>query len=91
LARRVHEVSQPAQSFPIIFRAVALAECGAVGKACKLAFSYGTETNPVAAATFVSKLTRSTMHTHIPPPPFARESAFIPNPVKAVINAVTGM
>ena len=88
LARRVHHLSQPAQSFP---RADALAGCGAVGKACKLAFSYGAETDPIVAATFLSKLTRSTMHTHVPPPLPAHESAFVPIPLKAVRDVITGM
>jgi hypothetical protein len=38
LACRVHALTQPSQSFPLTARAAALAGCGAVGKACKLAF-----------------------------------------------------
>jgi hypothetical protein len=58
VACRVNALTQPSQSFPLTARADAFAGCGAVGKACKLAFSYGTETDPDVAGTFLAKLTR---------------------------------
>ncbi len=54
VARRIHDITQPSPTFPLIARAVSLAGCGAVGKACQLAFSYGTKSNPVIAATFLA-------------------------------------
>ncbi len=67
VARRIHDIPQPAPSFPLTDRAASLAGCGARGKACKLAFSYGTESDPIIGAIFPAKLTRATMHTHVPP------------------------
>ena len=64
VACRVHALTVPTSSFPLAARAASLAGCGAVGKACKLAFSYGTESDPIVAATFLAKLTRTTPHTH---------------------------
>jgi hypothetical protein len=70
---------------------VALARCEAVGKACKLAFSYGTEFDPIVSATFLAKLTRTVPHTHVPMPPSSFKSAFLPVSIKAVTDAFTGM
>ncbi len=43
-----------------------MARAGAMGRACKLAFSYGVESDPVIAAKFLDKLTRKKKHAHIP-------------------------
>jgi len=91
VASRIHAVTQPSPKFPLTARAAALAGCGAVGKACKLAFSYGTESDPVVAANFLSKLTRATLHTHVPAPPPSCKSPFFPIPLKAVTDVFTGM
>ncbi len=91
VACRVHALTKPTNVFPLAARAASLAGCGAVGKACKLAFSYGTESDPVVAATFLAKLTRTTPHAHVPLPPSAYKSAFVPIPLKAVADAFTGM
>ncbi len=91
VARRIHDIIQPAPSFPLTSRAVSLAGCGTVGKACQLAFSYGTESDPLNAATFLAKLTRDTLHTHFPVPPPTYKSEFIPIPLKAVSDAFTRM
>ena len=62
-----------------------------MGRACKLAFSYGMETDPTIAAKFLSKLTLTNMHTHIVThvpkvnPPTNRI------PMKAVTDAFSGM
>ena len=72
-------------------RASILAGAGAVGRACKLAFSYGLETDPGIAAKFLAKLTMSTRHSHI--------RAHVPRvkplmnciPLKAAIAAFSGM
>ena len=37
-----------------------------MGRACKLAFSYGLESDPGIAAKFLSKLTLKQKHDHIP-------------------------
>ncbi len=37
-----------------------------MGRACKLAFFYGLETDPEIAAKFLSKLTLKSKHEHIP-------------------------
>ena len=58
VACRVQALTVLARSFPLAVRAASLAGCGATGKACKLAFSFGTESDPVVAATFLAKLTR---------------------------------
>jgi len=76
VACRVHALTQPPQSFPQTARAAALAGCGAVCKACKFAFSYGIESDPIVAATFLAKLTRTVPHTHVPMPPSSFKTAF---------------
>jgi hypothetical protein len=88
---RVHAITKPANVFPLAARAASLAGCGAVGKACKLAFSYGTESDPGVAATFLAKLTMTIPHDHVPLPPSAYKSAFVPIPLKAIADAFTGM
>jgi hypothetical protein len=62
-----------------------------VGKACKLAFSFGTESDPIVVATFLAKLTRTTPHTHVPSPPSSFKTPFVPIPSKAITDAFTGM
>ena len=93
VACRFHALTQPPQTFPQTARAVALAGCLAVGKACKLAFSYGTESDPIVAATlsFLAKLTRTLPHTHVSMPPSTFKTAFLPVPIKVVTNAFTCM
>jgi hypothetical protein len=91
VACRVIALTQPSQYFPLTARVVVLAGCGAVGKACKLAFLYGTETDPVVAGTFLAKLTRAVPHTHVPMPPATYKTAHLPIPIKAVFDAFTRM
>jgi hypothetical protein len=45
--------------------AAILTGAGAVGRACKLAFSYGLETDPGIAAKFLAKLTLGARHSHV--------------------------
>ena len=62
-----------------------------MGRACKLAFSYGLETDPRIAANFLAKLTLGSRHSHI--------EAHVPKvkppknciPLKAVTDAFSGM
>ncbi len=91
VACRVQAITQPSQSFSLTTRAASLASCGAVGKACKLAFSYGTESDPDVARTFLAKLTRIVPHTHAPMPPTTYKTTRLPIPIKAVTDAFTGM
>jgi hypothetical protein len=91
VARRIHDITQPSTTFVLTARAATLAGCGVVGKACKLAFSYGTESDPIVAATFLAKLTRSTLRQHVPAPPSTHKSAFVLFPLKVVTDAFTGM
>ena len=91
VACRVHALTVPATSFPLAARAASLAGCGATGKACKLAFSFGTESDPVVAATFLAKLTRKTPHNLVPIPPSSFKTPFVPIPIKAISDAFTAM
>ncbi len=83
--------SATTSTFSKTARAAILAGAGAVGRACKLAFSYGLETDPVVAAKFLDKLTLGKKHAHI--------QAYVPKikpprnniPLKAVTNAFSGM
>ena len=56
-----------------------------------LAFSLDTEFDPIVAAFFLAKLTRTIPHTHIPPPPSSYKTTIVPIPIKAVTYAFTGM
>ena len=77
---------------PYYTRYVACGMHGAVGKAFKLAFSYGTESNPeVAAIKILAKLTRTVPHTHVPAPPSSYKTAFVSIPLKAITDTFTGM
>ena len=72
-------------------RAAILAGPRAMGRACKLAFSYGLESNAYIAAKFLSKFTLKKKHGHIPE--FAAKVKLTGNciPVKAVTDAFSGM
>ncbi len=58
--------SQPL-SFSKTARAAALASAGEVGRACKIAFTYGIESDPVVASKFLAKLILPARHSHIAP------------------------
>ena len=85
----VHALAKPTLSFSMTAMATSLARCGAVGKACKLAFSYGTKSNPEVAATFLAKITRPTLHEHVPAFPSEYKTAKITIPIKAITDAFT--
>jgi hypothetical protein len=59
--------------------------------ACKLAFSYGLESNSEVASKFLSKLTLKARHAHIPA--HVPKVKQLPNrvPFKVVTNAFSGM
>ncbi len=91
VACRVHALTHPSQSFPLSARASSLAGYGAVGKACKLAFSNGSESNLEVAAKFLAKLTRMVPHSHVPALPSSYKIVFVPIPLKPITNTFTGM
>jgi hypothetical protein len=63
---KAHSKPTSSITFSKTARAVILARAEAIGRACKLAFSYGLESDPVIAAKFMSKLTLKKKHDHIP-------------------------
>ena len=91
VASRVHALTHMFEIFPRIARVVALVGCGAVGKACKLAISYGTESDPVIVASFLAKVTKMIPYTHAPLPPSSYKIVLVPIPIKVVKDAFTGM
>ena len=62
---KASSISSSSTSFSKTARAPIMAGAGAVGRACKLAFSYGLESEPVLASKFLSKLTLKARHAHI--------------------------
>ena len=93
VAKHTKAASIPASTmtFSKTARAAILARDGAVGRACKLAFSYGLETDPEIAAKFMANLTLKARHAHI--------HAHVPKvkppsnciPLKGVTDAFSGM
>jgi len=71
--------------------AATLSRAGAMERACKLAFSYGLESDPVVAAEFVAKITLQHRHSHIQI--YESKVAPLPNgiPLKSVTDAFSGM
>ena len=90
-ALKASATSASSSTFSKTARAAILAGAEAVGRACKLAFSYGLESDPAVAAKFPAKLALGTKHAHI--------QAYVPKiepprnciPLKAVTNAFSGM
>ncbi len=62
-----------------------------MGRACKLAFSYGLESDPEVAAEFLFKLTLKKKHGHIPLYTAKVKPAKNCIPLKAVTEAFSGM
>jgi hypothetical protein len=62
---KASSTSASTSTFSKTAKAAILAGAGAVGRACKLAFSYGLESDPAVAAKFLAKLTMGTKHAHI--------------------------
>jgi len=88
---RVLAASENTISFSKTARASILAGAGEVGGACKVAFTFGLETDPEVAAKFLKKLTLQARHSLITP----QTSTFKPSknliPAKAVSEAFSGM
>ncbi len=86
---RVAKATAAASAIPVTFsktsEAAALAAVGEAGRACKVAFTYGMETDPEVAAKVLSRLNRSERHTHITP----HVSTVIPAKDRIHVLAVT--
>ena len=72
-------------------RAAIMAEAGSMGRACKLAFSYGLETDLKIAAKFLAKLTMKERHAHFQVHVSKVKSPMNCIPLKAVTDAFSGM
>ena len=86
-----HSKSTSNSSFSKTARAAILAGAGAMGRACKLAFSYGLESDPAIAAKFLSKLALKKKHAHIPDFVARVKPAWNNIPLLAVPDAFSGM
>jgi hypothetical protein len=64
---------------------------GEVGRACKVAFTYGVESDPEVAASFLAKLTLPARHAHISPHTSGRRPARNVIPLQAVSDAFSRM
>jgi hypothetical protein len=86
-----NDVTLDTTTFSKTARAAILAGAGEVGRACKVAFTYGLETNVDVAAKFLKKLTLQSRHEHIAL--HASHLKPVKNliPLKAVSSAFSGM
>ena len=88
---RVLAASEDTVSFSKTAMAAILAGAGEVGRACKVAFTFGLDTDPEVGAKFMKKLALQARHNHITP----HSSTFKPMknliPAKAVSEAFSGM
>jgi hypothetical protein len=67
IAAAVNVASTDTINFSKIVMAAILADAGEVGRACKVAFTYGLETDDEVAARFLKELTLQSCHGHIAP------------------------
>ncbi len=88
---RVLAALEDTVSFSKIARAAILAWVGEVGRACKVAFTFGLETDPEVAAKFLGKFTLQDRHSHITPHFFTFKPAKNSIPAKAVSEAFSRM
>jgi hypothetical protein len=63
----INSASTDTATFLKTARAAIPAGAGQVGRTCKVAFTYGLETDPEVAAKFLKKLTLHARHPHIAP------------------------
>jgi hypothetical protein len=88
---KAYSIPSSITSFSKTAWAAILAGAEAVGRACKVAFSYGLESDQEITAKFIFKLTMKERHSHIP----MHVSKIIPPanciPFKAVTDAFSGM
>jgi len=86
---RGRTVAAPVQphSFSKTARAAALGGSGDLGRACKMAFTYGIEADPEVAASFLTKMTLRARHYHVPLHPSSLKPAKNSIPMTAVAEA----
>jgi hypothetical protein len=87
----VHSKSTSNSSFSKTARATIMAGAGAMGRASKLAFSYGLESDPAIATKFLSKLTLKKKHARILDFVARVKPAGNNIPLKGVTDAFSGM
>ena len=84
---RTAAASTQPHSFSKSARAAALAGAGELGRACKVAFTYGVEADPEVTASFLSKLTLQERHSHVPLHPSTRKPSKNSIPLTDVAEA----
>jgi hypothetical protein len=84
---RTAAASAQPHSFSKNTRAAALACARELGRACKVAFTYGIEAGPEVAASFLTKPTLRARHSHAPSHPFSLKPAKNSIPLTAVAEA----
>ncbi len=87
----MNTTSSDSVTFSKTARAAILAGDGEVGRAYKVAFIYGLETDPSVAAKFMKKLTLQARHPHITPNSVNLKPAKNLTSQKAVSDVVWGM
>jgi len=87
----INSVSSDTVVFSKTARAALLARSGEVGRACKVAFTYGLETDPAIAAQFLGKLNLQSRHSHIAQYTSSVTTTKNQIPLKAVTDAFTRM
>ena len=88
--RTAAATTQP-HSFSKTARAAALAGAGELGRACKVAFTYGIEADPEVAATFLARLTLRARHSHVPLHPSSLKPVKNIIPLSAISDAFSKM
>ncbi len=88
---RTAAASTQSHSFSKTARVAALSDAGELGRACKVAFTYGVESDPEVAATFLAKLTLKARHSHIPLHPSSLKPSKNSIPLTVVAEAFSKM
>jgi hypothetical protein len=88
---RTAAASTQPHTFSKTARAAALAGAGELGRACKVAFTYGFESDPEVAANFLAKLTLQARHSHVPLHPSSLKPAKNSIPLSAISDAFSKM
>ena len=88
---RVLATAEDTVSFSKTTRAAILAGAGEVGQACKVACTYGLDTDLEVAARFLKTLTLQSRHSHVAPQTSNLKPAKNLIPSKAVFEAFSGM
>ena len=89
-SRYVTASTQP-YSFSKAAIVAALAGAGELGRACKVAFTYGVEADPEVATSFLSKQTLQARHSHVPMHPSSLKPTKNSIPLTAIAEAFSKM